>query len=103
MATAHRARMRVSTTVAALLVLGACADELTDGGAADIQGEDEKADGTAGIEVTARIKPGSIDAELSTKVPRRGYVFYAAGGASVSLEVTRTGSATGLDSSRPRS
>ncbi len=90
--------MRLSTTLAALgLVLGACADDLTDGGAADVQGADEKADGTAGIEVTARIEPGTVDGELSTRVPRRGYVFYAAEGAKVSLEVTRTGSSSGLD------
>ncbi|HEY5944174.1 MAG TPA: HAD family acid phosphatase, partial [Kofleriaceae bacterium] len=77
------------------LVAG-CADDGADGGAADIQGDD-KADGTVGIEVTARIKPGSTDAVLSTTVPRRGYVFYAAEGSKVSLEVTQGGSSAGLD------
>jgi 5'-nucleotidase (lipoprotein e(P4) family) len=92
--------MRASTTVAALLLaslVSACAEDGTDGGAADIQGDEEKADGTTGIEVTARIKPGSVDAELSTKVPRRGYVFYAAEGTKVSLEVTQGGTSSGLD------
>jgi 5'-nucleotidase (lipoprotein e(P4) family) len=91
--------MRASTLASALLLgsmLAACADSGEDGGAADIQGE-EKADGSIGIEVTARIKPGSTDSELSTTVPRRGYVFYAAEGAKVSLEITRTGTAAGLD------
>jgi 5'-nucleotidase (lipoprotein e(P4) family) len=66
-------------------------------GIADIQGDEEKADGAKGIEVTARVVPGTIDAQLSTKVPRRGYVFYAGEGTKVSLEVTRTGSSSGID------
>src|SRR3954466_8283219 len=78
-------------------LLAACAsDGYDEDGAADIQGE-EKADSGPGIEVSARIKPGSVDAELSTAVPRRGYVFYAGEGAKVSLEVTQGGSASGLD------
>jgi 5'-nucleotidase (lipoprotein e(P4) family) len=78
-------------------LLAACAqDGLDDDGPADIQGE-EKADSGPGIEVTARIKPGSFDAELSTAVPRRGYVFYAAEGTKVSLEVTQGGTSAGLD------
>lgn len=91
--------MRASTTVAALLLASlvtACADSGEEGDAADIQGE-EKADGTVGIEVTARVKPGTTDAQLSTKVPRRGYVFYAAEGTKVSLEVKQGGSSAGLD------
>src|SRR5678815_4394506 len=70
--------VRVSTVVVTMGLasfVSACAEDGADGGAADIQGED-KADGTVGIEVTARIRPGSVDGELSTKVPRRGYVFY---------------------------
>lgn len=93
--------MRFASSLASVLVVsslvGACTETgLDEDGAADIQGE-EKADGAAGIEVTARITPGSVDSTLSTKVPRRGYVFYAAEGTKVSLEVTRTGSTTGLD------
>lgn len=80
------------------LLVGACAEDgLDEDGAADIQGEDEKADGTFGIEVTARVKPGTVDAALSTKVPRRGYVFYAAEGTKVSLAVIQAGSTAGLD------
>jgi 5'-nucleotidase (lipoprotein e(P4) family) len=75
----------------------ACTDAGVEDVGADIQGDEEKADGTAGIEVTARLKPGTIDAELSTKVPRRGYVFYAADATKVSLEVTHGGTSAGLD------
>jgi 5'-nucleotidase (lipoprotein e(P4) family) len=92
--------MRASTAVAAILLasfISACAEDGAEGGAADIAGEDSKSDDTVGIEVTARIKPSSVDAELSTKVPRRGYVFYAAENAKVSLEVTQGGSSSGLD------
>jgi 5'-nucleotidase (lipoprotein e(P4) family) len=90
------------TSLAAVVLLGSlvagCAeDSFDDGGGADIQGDEEKADGTAGIEVTARVKPGSVDAALSTAVPRRGYVFYAAENTKVSLEVTQAGSSSGLD------
>jgi 5'-nucleotidase (lipoprotein e(P4) family) len=80
-------------------VLSACAEmEPQDGGgAADIQGED-KADGGPGIEVTARLRPGTLDAVLTPAVPRLGYVFYAAEGAKVTLEVTHGGSDASLDS-----
>ena len=71
-------------------------DSSDEGGAADIQGE-EKADTGPGIEVTARIKPGTTDADLSVSVPRRGYVFYAAEGAKVSFEVTQAGTSAGID------
>src|SRR5262245_64605730 len=100
MPAALRAGTMRASKLGQVVVLGAllvaCTDAGDEGGAADIQGDD-KADGTVGIEVTARIKAGTVDAELSMKVPRRGYVFYAADGAKVSLEVTRTGSSTGLD------
>jgi 5'-nucleotidase (lipoprotein e(P4) family) len=93
--------MRMATLGSVLLLtslLTACADDsLVDGDGADIQGDEEKADGTPGIEVTARVKPGTVDAALSASVPRRGYVFYAAEGAKVSLEVTQGGSSAGLD------
>jgi 5'-nucleotidase (lipoprotein e(P4) family) len=90
-------------TLATMLLLGSVVASCTAsggdeaGGAADIQGEDVKADGTTGIEVTARVTPGGIDVALSTSVPRRGYVFYAAEGTKVAFEVTRTGSSSGLD------
>lgn len=96
-----RPMLRVSTLGAVLLLsslLTACADDgALDGEGADIQGDEEKADGTRGIEVTARIEPGTADAALSTRVPRRGYVFYAAEGTKVTLEVTQGGSSAGLD------
>ena len=82
---------------AALLLFSACADmELDESGAADIQG-DEKADALPGIEVTARMGAGTVDAVLTTTVPRRGYVFYAGEGTTVSLEVTQAGSTAKLD------
>jgi len=87
--------LAVAAAVSSLLA-GCAADGFDEDGAADIQGE-EKADTGPGIEVTARIKPGSVDGELSVAVPRRGYVFYAAEGAKVSVEVTQAGSSQGLD------
>src|SRR5438045_1021592 len=96
-AATRRPHMRTLASVALCCsLLTACAqDSLDEDGAADIQGEDAKADGTTGIEVTARVKPGTTDVALSTSVPRRGYVFYAAEGAKVSLEVTHSGSTAG--------
>lgn len=83
---------------AALLFVTACTaeGELEDGGA-DINGEEEKADGAQGIEVSGRMKPGTFDAKLTSSVPRPGVIFYAAEGAKVTLEVTRGGTAAGLD------
>jgi len=93
--------MRMASLGSVLLLtslLTACADDgALDGEGADIQGEDAKEDGTPGIEVTARIKPGSVDVALSAAVPRRGYVFYAAEGTKVSVETTQAGSTQGLD------
>ncbi|MCX5741310.1 MAG: hypothetical protein NT062_02295 [Proteobacteria bacterium] len=85
--------------LASLLLVTACADAPIDleGGAADIQGEDAKADGTVGIEVTARIAPGTTDLLLTAAAPRLGYVVYVAEGSTAGFEVTRTGSAAGLD------
>lgn len=80
------------------VALTACADlpVTGDDGAADIQGED-KLDGGPGIEVTARLRPGTVDAVLTTDVPRLGYVFYAGENSKVTLEVTHGGSDAGLD------
>jgi 5'-nucleotidase (lipoprotein e(P4) family) len=89
--------VKVWSVVAALL-LAACTDvEFDESGAADIQGED-KADTGPGIEVTARLAPGTVDLQLTTAVPRRGYVFYAGEGSKVTLEVTHAGSDARLDS-----
>jgi len=93
--------MRTTLTAVVLLssLVAGCAEDGFDdgGGAADIQGDEVKADGTPGIEVTGRVKPGTVDAALSTAVPRRGYVFDAGENTKVSFEVTRTGSSAGLD------
>lgn len=69
------------------------------GGAADLaSGGGDKADGaTAGIEVVARIKPGATDVTALAAMPRQGFVFFAAEGSTVSLEVTHTGTSSGLD------
>ncbi len=89
------------TVLAAFLftsILTACtADGNPDGSGADINGDEEKADGMQGIEVTARLRPGTVDAKLTSAVPRPGYIFYAAEGTKVTLEVTHAGSAAGLD------
>ncbi|HEU0037203.1 MAG TPA: HAD family acid phosphatase [Kofleriaceae bacterium] len=84
--------------VFAAVVTGGCtASDSLDDGPADINGDEPKADGQQGIEVTARLRPGSVDATLTTAIPRPGYVFYAGEGTKVSLEVTHAGSQTGLD------
>lgn len=91
-------RALVPGLVAASIVT-ACtpSGELDDGGADINNGDEEKADGAQGIEVTARLRPGTVDARLTAQVPRPGYIFYAAEGAKVTLEVTRAGTAAGLD------
>jgi len=84
--------------VLALLALTACTEDgLIDGEGADLAGQDEKGDAIPGIEVQGRIKPGTADTRLTTSVPRPGFVFYAAADAKVTLEVTKAGSSTGLD------
>lgn len=81
------------------VLLAACTTEdgAIDDRGADLAGQDEKGDAIPGIEVQGRLAPGSVDTKLTTSVPRPGFVFYAAQGAKVTLEVTKTGSATGLD------
>lgn len=80
-----------------MTLLGCTAEDLADDGGADLAGQDEKGDAIAGIEVQARIEPGTTDATLSTAMARPGYVMFAAEGAKVTLEVTRTGTQAGLD------
>ena len=92
--------MRLALASALLVVptlFGCTQDGIEDGEGADLAGQDEKGDAIPGIEVQARLRPGSVDAALTTSVPRPGFVFYAAEGSKVTVEVTRTGSATGLD------
>src|SRR5512139_1109295 len=78
-------------------ILTGCTTAADLDGGADINGEEEKADGAQGIEVQARLRPGTVDAKLTTAVPRPGYIFYAAEGTKVTLEVTRGGTAAGID------
>jgi len=84
------------------LVLGpslfACTEAgLEEDGGADLAGQDEKGDAVPGIEVQARLAPGTVDATITTATPRPGFVFFAAEGTKVNLEVTHAGSSTGLD------
>jgi 5'-nucleotidase (lipoprotein e(P4) family) len=64
-----------------------------------ILGEDEeKEDAAPGVEVAGFLDPArAVDGAFTTSVPRLGYVFYAKAGTSVGVEITRAGSATGLD------
>ena len=86
-----------SALVLGPMLLGCTADSLGEDGGADLAGQDEKGDAVPGIEVQARLEPGSTDATLSTALPRPGFVFFAAEGTKVNLEVTHAGTATGLD------
>ena len=78
-------------------VITACDTNVDLEGGADINGDEEKADGAQGIEVSGRLRPGTVDAKLTMAVPRPGYIFYAAEGTKVTLEVTRGGTTAGLD------
>jgi len=85
--------------LAALAVAAAAgcqaADEDRSEGAPVLVGED-KADGT-GVEVAGWLKPSAPVASDIAAPQRLGFVFYASAGAVVDIEVTRTGSAPGLD------
>ena len=83
----------------AMVGLVACTtqDGLLDDEGADLAGQDEKGDAIPGIEVQGRLATGSVDTRLTTSIPRPGFVFYAATGAKVTLEVTKTGTSSGLD------
>ena len=93
----HLRSLVASALVLGPMLLGCTADGLGEDGGADLAGQDEKGDAVPGIEVQARLEPGSTDATLSTAVPRPGFVFFAAEGSKVSLEVTRAGTQAGLD------
>ena len=90
-------RTLLASFLFASVVTACTAEGGIEGEGADINGEEEKADGAQGIEVTARLRPGTVDAKLTTAIPRPGYIFYADEGAKVTLEVTRAGSSAGLD------
>lgn len=87
----------LSTLLLAPAITACTEDGFGEEGGAELAGQDEKGDAIPGIEVQARLEPGTVDATLSTSVPRPGFVFFAAEGAKVNLEVTRTGSTQGLD------
>lgn len=85
---------------AALSATG-CAAEVDDGERRDapaILGDDDKADGATGVELVGRIAPGTPGtATLTSGTARIAFAFYGTAGTTVDLEVTRSGSATGLD------
>jgi 5'-nucleotidase (lipoprotein e(P4) family) len=91
--------MRTSIALSLLLFTACDATEGGEGGGADvIVGEEGKADATEGVEVTGWLTTGTPAASnLTPALTRRGFVFYATGGTSVSVEVTQAGSAQGLD------
>ena len=95
--------LRLATALATSLTLfsvGCAAVDADDddrGDGVSILGDDDKADGATGVELVGRLAPGTIDGTLTTAVPRVAYVFPAKAGAKISLEVTRAGSAAGLD------
>lgn len=78
-------------------LVGCTEASLEEDGGADLAGQDDKGDAVPGIEVQARLEPGTVDTTLTTAMPRPGFVFYAAEGTKVSLEVTHAGTTTGLD------
>jgi 5'-nucleotidase (lipoprotein e(P4) family) len=95
--TAARSAIGLALFVTANLVACTTEDGFIDDEGADLAGQDEKGDATPGIEVQGRLAVGTADTRLTTSVPRPGFVFYAAAGAKVTLEVTRAGSTSGLD------
>ncbi len=87
----------VSTLLLGSTLLACTEGGLEDDGGADLAGQDDKGDAVPGIEVQSRLEPGTVDLTLTTATPRPGFVFYAAEGSKVSLEVTHAGTVNGLD------
>jgi len=87
----------LSTLLLAPTITACTEDGFGEEGGAELAGQDEKGDAIPGIEVQARLAPGTVDTKLTTAVPRPGFVFFAAEGAKVNLEVTQGGSTQGLD------
>ena len=90
-------RSLLASFLFASIVTACTASGEPEDGGADINGDEEKADGAQGIEVSGRLRPGTVDMKLTTAVPRPGFIFYAAEGTKVTLEVTHGGTAAGLD------
>lgn len=91
-------RLLVGLVVAAV---SGCADSslLDDDQGADLNDgirDDDKA-GASGIEVMARLKPGTTDVKLTARTPRQGFIFFASEGAKVTIENPRAGSPSGAD------
>jgi 5'-nucleotidase (lipoprotein e(P4) family) len=90
--------LRPAALVATTLLAACAATDDADREEADIiVGDEDKADGLAGVELVGWLPAGTVDATISPATPRVGYLFYAATGARVDLEVTRAGTAAGLD------
>jgi 5'-nucleotidase (lipoprotein e(P4) family) len=91
--------IRPAAFLATTLLATACAE--TDGADREeadiIVGDEDKADGVPGVELAGWLPTGSVDGVLSASTPRMGYLFYATTGTAVGLEVTRAGSAAGID------
>ncbi len=83
------------------LAAGCTASNVDDDQGADINSgsqDDAKADGaTTGIEVLARLRPGTVDVKLTAASARQGFIFFAAEGTKVSLETTQGGTQSGAD------
>ena len=94
---ARTMRSLVAAVLFTSFVTACDASDTDDGGAADLAGQDEKGDATAGIDVQARLRPGTVDVALTSALPRPGFVIFAGEGSKVTLEVTRAGTAAGLD------
>jgi 5'-nucleotidase (lipoprotein e(P4) family) len=91
---------RLACLAATLALFAACttADDDGDRETADIiVGDEDKADGVPGVELVGWLPAGTVDGALSAATPRAGYLFYAAAGSSVGVEVTRSGTAAGID------
>jgi 5'-nucleotidase (lipoprotein e(P4) family) len=80
------------------LLIAACTTVEDDGADADIIVGEDKADGVPGVELLSFLATTSpIDGAVAPGAARVGYLFYAAAGTKVDLEVTQAGSASGLD------
>jgi 5'-nucleotidase (lipoprotein e(P4) family) len=85
----------------ATLASTACTGETDDGdrtGVDVIVGDEDKADGATGVELTGWLAVGTpTNGTVSPQVPRIAYLFQAAAGTKVDVEVTQAGTAAGID------
>ncbi len=94
--------MRLARPLLLLLLASACDSSAagpTGGGADVIDGDEDKGDAvTDGVEVTDWLttqKPGA--SAFTSSTTRRGFVFFATEGSQVGVEVTQSGTASGID------